>query len=85
MFLEEPRNFYKVHKEGTQQQGGGDDYNWGLLLETQHTWHSESWRDFENHEGYFDLAFLPFLETKRVLNYTHNGKDQLEINLQWMF
>ena len=35
-----------------------------------------------NHEGYFDLAFLPFLETKRVLNYTHNGKDQLEINLQ---
>jgi hypothetical protein len=35
-----------------------------------------------NHEGYFDLAFLPFLETKRVLNYTHNGKDQVEINLQ---
>jgi glycosyltransferase involved in cell wall biosynthesis len=35
-----------------------------------------------NHEGHFDLAFLPFLETKRVLNYTHNGKDQVEINLK---
>ncbi len=35
-----------------------------------------------NHEGYFDLAFLPFLETKRVLNYTHNGKDKLEIELR---
>lgn len=35
-----------------------------------------------NHEGYFDLAFLPFLETKRVLNYTHNGLDTVEIDLQ---
>jgi hypothetical protein len=35
-----------------------------------------------NHEGYFDLAFLPFLETKRVLNYTHNGKDKMELELR---
>tara|TARA_Y100000361_G_scaffold154296_1_gene179398 strand:+ start:1446 stop:3359 length:1914 start_codon:yes stop_codon:yes gene_type:complete len=35
-----------------------------------------------DHEGYFDLAFLPFLETKRVLNYTHNGKDKLQFNLK---
>jgi len=34
-----------------------------------------------NHEGFFDVAFLPFLETKRVLNYTHNGKDKLELEL----
>ena len=35
-----------------------------------------------DHEGYFDLAFLPWLETKRVLNYTHNGVDTVEIDLQ---
>ena len=35
-----------------------------------------------NHEGFFDLAFLPFLETKRVLNYTHNGKDKVELELR---
>jgi len=35
-----------------------------------------------NHEGFFDLAFLPFLETKRVLNYTHNGKDKIELELR---
>jgi hypothetical protein len=35
-----------------------------------------------NHEGYFDLAFLPFLETKRILNYTHNGKDKIELELR---
>tara|TARA_R110002110_G_scaffold186989_1_gene394360 strand:+ start:929 stop:2842 length:1914 start_codon:yes stop_codon:yes gene_type:complete len=35
-----------------------------------------------NHEGCFDLAFLPFLETKRVLNYTHNGKDKMELDLR---
>ena len=34
-----------------------------------------------DHEGFFDVAFLPFLETKRVLNYTHNGKDKLELEL----
>jgi hypothetical protein len=35
-----------------------------------------------DHEGCFDLAFLPFLETKRVLNYTHNGKDKMELDLR---
>ena len=30
----------------------------------------------------FDLAILPFLETKRVLNYTHNGKDKVELELR---
>ena len=35
-----------------------------------------------NHDGHFDLAFLPFLETKRVLNYTHNGKDKIELELR---
>ena len=34
-----------------------------------------------NQEGLFDLAFLPFLETKRVLNYTHNGNDKIELEL----
>jgi len=34
-----------------------------------------------DNEGLFDIAFLPFLETKRVLNYTHNGKDKLEFEL----
>ena len=32
-------------------------------------------------KGNFDLAFLPFLETKRVLNFTHNGKDKSELEL----
>jgi hypothetical protein len=34
-----------------------------------------------NQEGLFDLAFLPFLETKHVLNYTHNGNDKIELEL----
>jgi len=34
-----------------------------------------------NQEGFFDLAFLPFLETKHVLNYTHNGNDKIELEL----
>ena len=33
-------------------------------------------------EGLFDLAFTPFWETKKILNYTHNGKDKVELELQ---
>ena len=32
-------------------------------------------------EGLFDMAFLPWLETKRALNYTRHGRDKLEFNL----
>lgn len=33
-------------------------------------------------KGYFDLAFLPWLETKRVVNYTHNGLDNTELKFK---
>ena len=30
-----------------------------------------------DHEGYFEIAFLPHLGTQRMLNYLHNGKDKI--------
>jgi glycosyltransferase involved in cell wall biosynthesis len=33
------------------------------------------------HEGYFEIAFLPFIGTQRILNYMHNGKDKLQFDL----
>jgi len=33
-------------------------------------------------EGLFEMAFLPWLETKRALNYTRHGKDKLQFNLK---
>jgi glycosyltransferase involved in cell wall biosynthesis len=34
------------------------------------------------HNGFFEIAFLPHIGTQRILNYLHNGKDiiQFEIN-----
>ena len=32
-------------------------------------------------EGIFDMAFLPWLETKRALNYTRHGRDSLQFDL----
>jgi len=32
-------------------------------------------------KGLFDMAFLPWLETKRALNYTRHGRDKLQFNL----
>lgn len=34
-----------------------------------------------DHEGYFDMAFIPFLGTQRFINYTHNGKDKIQFDL----
>lgn len=34
-----------------------------------------------NHKGFFEVAFLPFIGTQRILNYMHNGKDKIQFNL----
>jgi len=30
-----------------------------------------------NHDGYFDIAFLPFLHTQRIVSYIHNGQTNI--------
>lgn len=34
-----------------------------------------------NKKGYFDIAYLPHIGTQRVLNYVHNGRDKIQIEL----
>ena len=34
-----------------------------------------------DHKGYFEIAFLPYLGTQKVLNYMHNGKDKIQFDL----
>ncbi|MDB4314560.1 hypothetical protein N9955_00875 [bacterium] len=33
------------------------------------------------HEGYFDMAFLPHATTQKFISYLHNGKDKLQFTL----
>jgi hypothetical protein len=35
-----------------------------------------------NHEGYFEIAFLPFAGTQRFLDYIHNGKTKIQFNIK---
>jgi glycosyltransferase involved in cell wall biosynthesis len=35
-----------------------------------------------DHKGFFEIAFLPYVGTQRVLNYLHNGKDKIEFNIK---
>ena len=30
-----------------------------------------------DHEGFFEIAFLPYATTQRFLTYLHNGKDKI--------
>ena len=32
-------------------------------------------------DGYFDVAYLPYVTTQRCVNYTHNGRDVNSLNL----
>jgi len=35
------------------------------------------------HDGYFEIAFLPHIGTQRIFNYQHNGKDKIPFNLKY--
>tara|TARA_B100000676_G_scaffold114691_1_gene114184 strand:- start:11440 stop:13356 length:1917 start_codon:yes stop_codon:yes gene_type:complete len=35
-----------------------------------------------NHEGFFEIAFLPHLNTQRLVNYLHNGKDKMVFDVK---
>lgn len=32
-------------------------------------------------KGYFDIAYLPHINTQRIINYLHNGLDKIDFNL----
>jgi hypothetical protein len=34
------------------------------------------------HEGFFEIAFLPYLGTQKIINYLHNGKDKIQFNIK---
>jgi hypothetical protein len=34
------------------------------------------------HDGYFDIAYLPYSCTQKMLNYLHNGIDKIDFNLK---
>ena len=36
---------------------------------------------FGDHDGYFDIAYLPHIGTQKIINYVHNGRDKTQIEL----
>ena len=34
-----------------------------------------------DNEGYFEIVFIPFLGTQRIINFTHNAKDKIQFDL----
>jgi len=35
-----------------------------------------------DHKGFFEIAFLPYIGTQRILNYLHNGKDIIQFEIK---
>lgn len=38
---------------------------------------------FGDHEGFFEVAYLPHLGTRKHLDYLHNGKDKIALDLKY--
>ena len=36
-----------------------------------------------DHNGYFEIAFLPYANTQKFLTYLHNGKDKLAYDINY--
>lgn len=36
-----------------------------------------------DHKGYFEIAYLPFVNTQRVVTYTHNAKDKIAYDIKY--
>lgn len=34
------------------------------------------------HKGYFEIGFLPYIGTQKIFNFQHNGKDKIAFNLK---
>lgn len=34
-----------------------------------------------NHKGYFNVAYLPHIQTQRMFTYHHNGEDKIDFNI----
>lgn len=34
------------------------------------------------HEGFFEITFLPYIGTQRIFNYQHNGKDIIQLDIR---
>jgi hypothetical protein len=35
-----------------------------------------------SHNGYFNIAYLPYIKTQRMLGYLHSGQDKIDFELQ---
>jgi len=34
------------------------------------------------HEGFFEITFIPYINSQKIINYIHNGKDKIEFDLK---
>ena len=30
-----------------------------------------------SHRGFFEIAFIPYINTQQIITFTHNGKDKI--------
>jgi hypothetical protein len=36
----------------------------------------------KDNNGFFDIAFTPYFNSQKTINYIHNGKDKIEFDIK---
>lgn len=49
----------------------------------RHREQAKSFNGDSNHKGWFDIAFLAYVHTQRMSNYTHNGIDKIAFDIKY--
>jgi hypothetical protein len=75
-------NLYFATKKEYMDILDGNEYIY-KVLEYHPTMDNLLWSEGAgDHDGYFDITFLPYIGTQKILNYLHNGKDKLDFEIK---
>ena len=36
-----------------------------------------------HHEGFFKVAYIPYINTQKIITFTHNGEDKIAYDLKY--
>ena len=74
-------NLYFATKPDYFEILDGNPYVYKLLPYSKDLDNLLKMEGFSDHQGYFEICFLPNIGTQKILNYMHNGKDKIQFDL----
>tara|TARA_Y100001938_G_scaffold29079_2_gene39296 strand:+ start:9470 stop:11383 length:1914 start_codon:yes stop_codon:yes gene_type:complete len=76
-------NLYVATKENNFQVLEGNEYVYKVIPYMDEMSNQPWLEGIGDHQGYFEIAFLPHIGTQMTLDYLHNGKDKIAFDIKY--